>query len=78
MDITITGLTPLQRDLADKIWACEGADDVEEFIGALPRRLQAQARLIHELMMAAVWDNVVETQQDCTEALELLDTIKNL
>ena len=33
MDITITRFSPLQRDLAAKIWACEGADDVEQFIG---------------------------------------------
>lgn len=77
MDITITGLTPLQRDLADKIWACEGEDDVKEFIGSLPKRLQSQAQLVHELMIAAVWDNVVKTQQEFPEVMELLDNIKN-
>ena len=77
MDITITGLTPLQRDLADQIWACEGTDDVAEFIDALPQRFRAQAQLVHELMIAAVWDNVVKTQQEFPEVMALLDNIKN-
>jgi len=76
MDITITGLTPLQRDLADKIWACDSEDDVVEFIGALPKRLRGQARLVHELMMAAVWDDVVEKQQEFPEVMELLDNLR--
>lgn len=73
MDITITGLTPLQRDLADKIWACDSEDDVVEFIGSLPKRLRGQARFVHEMMILAVWDNVVEKQQEFPEARQVLD-----
>ena len=75
MEITITGLSALQRELADQIWACDSEDDVTEFIGALPKRLRGQARFVRELMIAAVWDNVVNTPQDCEQAREVLDNI---
>ena len=73
MEITITGLSSLQRESADQIWACDSEDDVSEFIGGLPKRLRGQARFVRELMIAAVWDNVVKEQQDCVEAREVLD-----
>lgn len=76
MDITIAGLTPLQRDLADKIWACDSEDDVVEFIGSLPKRLRGQARFVHEMMILAVWDDVVEKQQEFPEVMELLDNLR--
>jgi len=73
MEIEIRGLSPLQMELADQIWACDSEDDVSEFIGGLPKRLRGQARFVRELMIAAVWDNVVKEQQDCVEAREVLD-----
>lgn len=73
MTITINGLTPLQRKLADQIWACDSEDDVAEFIGALPHRLRGQARVVREMMIAAVWDDVVEKQQEFPEAMWALD-----
>lgn len=75
MEITITGLSSLQRELADQIWAYDSEEDVSEFIGRLPKRLRGQARFVRELMIAAVWDNVVKEQQDCVEAREVLDNI---
>jgi hypothetical protein len=73
MEIVITGLSAQQKQLADKIWACDSEEDVAEFIGNLPKRLRGQARFVRELMIAAVWDNVVQEQQDCDEAREVLD-----
>ena len=77
MEIRIEGLSALQKELADQIWACDGEDDVAEFIGSLPKRLRGQARYVHGLMVMAVWDNVVETQQEFPEVMALLDNIKN-
>ena len=60
MEITIEGLSELQRELADQIWACDSQEDVCEFIDRLPKRLRGQARVVHELMIAAVFDQQVE------------------
>lgn len=73
MEITITGLSALQRELADQIWACDSEEDVSEFIGSLPKRLRGQAQFVRELMIAAVWDNVVKEQQEYPEAMAVLD-----
>lgn len=77
MEIKVHGLSALQRELADQIWACDSEADVVKFIGALPRQLQDQASLVREMMIAAVWDDVVATQQEFTEVMALLDNIKN-
>ena len=73
MEIKVYGLSALQRELADQIWACDSQEDVDEFIGALPKRLRGQAKFVKELMTIAVWDSVVEEQQEYPEAMAVLD-----
>lgn len=75
--IEIKGLTPLQVELADNIWACNSQEDVADFINTLPKSLKAQAKLVHELMVQAVWDDVVKNQQSFPQVQELLDSIKD-
>ncbi len=60
MEITIEGLSELQRELADQIWQCDSQEDVAAFIAQLPRRLRPHAELVHELMIAAVFDQDME------------------
>ena len=66
--IEIQGLTERQYRLADMIWACDGQEDVARFIKGLPPEYRQDAETVHELMIAAVFD------QD----LEVLDEIKDL
>ena len=73
MEIKVYGLSALQRELADQIWACNTEEDVAEFIGALPKRLRGQARFVKELMTIAICDSVVQEQQDYSEAMQVLD-----
>jgi hypothetical protein len=60
MEITIQGLSELQRELADQIWACDSQEAVQQFIAQLPKRLRPHAELVHELMIAAVMDQQME------------------
>ncbi len=73
MEIQVEGLSALQRELADQIWACDSQEDVDNFIGALPKRLRGQARFVKEMMTIAVWDSVVKEQQEYPEAMAVLD-----
>ncbi len=73
MEIQVEGLSALQRELADQIWACDSQEDVDNFIGALPKRLRGQARFVKEMMTIAVWDSVVKEQQEYPEAMTVLD-----
>lgn len=61
MDIQIPNLTPLQMDIADKIWSLNSMDSVEEFISTLPRSLKREAESIKHMMIAAVMDQVQDT-----------------
>ena len=65
--IEIQGLTAEQRHLADMIWACDTQEDVAQFIAALPSEHKQAAITVHELMIAAVFD------QD----MEVIDEIKD-
>jgi hypothetical protein len=60
MEITIQGLSELQRELADQIWQCDSQEAVDAFIAALPKRLRPHAELVRELMIAAVFDQEME------------------
>jgi hypothetical protein len=69
MTITVTGLTHLQKELADQIWQCDSQEDVEAFISGLPQRLRAQARVVHELMIAAVFDQHMEIEDSVQDLI---------
>jgi hypothetical protein len=76
MEIQIEGLSPVQRELADRIWECDSEADVSTFIAGLPKRLRGQARFVKEMMTLAVWDDVVKEQQEFPQVMELLDNIR--
>ena len=63
MDITIHGLSPSQRILADVIWHLDSMESVEGFIRSLrPARLQTDAVIAREMIVAAAMDQ--HTQVD--------------
>lgn len=62
MDIELIGLTPLQKDLAEKIWALDTQDAVEEFVNGLPRSLRRQAQVVMEMMIASAFDEEMDTE----------------
>lgn len=72
-DIQIEGLSAKQRALADIIWACQSREAVHRFIHSLPANDQAQAHVVLEMMMWAVWDNIDGVDN---EVVELLDKFR--
>ena len=50
VEITLEGLNARQKVLADIMWSIEDWKDVEKFIRALPKREQAEAEGIIEMM----------------------------
>jgi hypothetical protein len=59
--IELNNLTPLQKDIADKIWSLDGMDSVDMFISTLPRSLKLEAEVIKHMMIAAAMDMVEDT-----------------
>ena len=63
-DIQIQGFTPLQRDLADRIWSMDTEDQVQEFVGTLPRSLKREAWVVMQMIIATELDNQMEVSPD--------------
>jgi len=56
--ITIEGLTPKQRVLADILWQIDSGEAIEQFISSLLPRDQAEAKTVMELMVITSNDTV--------------------
>ena len=69
MAIQIEGLNLQQRLFADILWKCQGRDQVEAFIRGLPQTFQGEARVVLDMMVAAVFDDITDTDL----AQDLLD-----
>jgi hypothetical protein len=63
-DIQIQGLSPLQRDLADRIWSMDTEDQVQEFVSTLPRSLKREAWVVMQMIIASELDNQMEVSPD--------------
>lgn len=73
MNITIHGLSPSQRILADVIWHMDSMESVEGFIRSLrPQRLQTDAMIAREMIVAAAMDQHTEVSPEVQEMLDKL------
>ena len=64
MSITLRGLTKQQTQIADMIWSCDSQQDVDRLIRNLPPEYRRDAEVVHELMIAAVFDDYMEITED--------------
>ena len=62
--MSVEGFTPLQRDLADKIWGMDTEDQIQEFVSTLPRSLKREAWAVMQMIIASELDNQMEVSPD--------------
>jgi len=74
--ITVEGFSPLQRELADKIWALESFDKVEEFILGLPRNLRRAAITVRDMLVLANIDEFVAEMPQFPDVEILVDRFR--
>jgi hypothetical protein len=67
--ITIQGFTALQRDIADRIWAMDTEHEVEHYIQSMPRRMQPQARVVLDMIIATELDSYMEITDEVRDYL---------
>lgn len=58
--IEITGLSPLQQDIADRIWSMDTQQQITEFVSTLPRSLKREAGVVIMMIVAAQLDSYME------------------
>ena len=72
MTITLQGLTKQQYQLADLLWNCASQQDVEQLKRSLPASHKRDAETIHQLMIAAVFDDYDEVTDDVRSVIDAL------
>lgn len=67
--ITIEGLSPLQRDIADRIWSLDTQQEVQQFVTTLPRSLKREAWTVMNMIIAAELDSYMEVTDEVRDYL---------
>ena len=60
----IEGFSPLQKDLADRIWSLDTQAELEQFVSTLPRSLKREAYVVMQMIIAEELDNVMEVTDE--------------
>jgi len=68
--IQITGLNHRQRAIADVLWLMNGREDVDAFVRALHPSMRAEAEVVVEMMMLAVWDEINTVDESTKQMLD--------
>ena len=66
----IEGLSIRQRQIADRLWAIDTLEEVDEFIRELPPHLRLDAQLVKTLMIQAVVEEQIHDLRLANEALK--------
>jgi hypothetical protein len=74
--IEIHGLSALEVELADAIWACDTKEDVQKFIAALPTKfMRARAIGLYHTMLIEAMDAEMELE-DLSLAKSVIESMK--
>ena len=72
--IELTGLSPLQKELADRMWQMESMDEIVAWVQSMPRSVALQAYIVMQMIIAAEIDRAAE--DDVTMAAALIERIR--
>jgi len=73
--IELTGLSPLQRELADRMWQMESIDEIVTWVNSMPRSVALQAYIVMQMIIAAEIDRVAE--DDVSVARDIIERIRS-
>ena len=76
MSIEIEGLSPVQQEIADRIWNLDNPDQVVEFFQLIPKSLLHDAYVVYHMIIWACLDQ--DDGGDCTEAHAVIERARNL
>jgi hypothetical protein len=67
----IHNLTPFQQELADTLWDCENEDEIQAVIDEFGN----PAYTVYQLMVAAHYDEQIQSHEDVALAQQVLDDL---
>ena len=67
--IELTGLSPLQCELAERLWNMETTEEIEAWIQMMPRSVALQAYVVRQMIIAALIDHEAESDLSVTQAI---------
>jgi hypothetical protein len=74
--IQLHGLSPIEVELADRLWALDTKEEVQKFIANLPtRRLRGMAIGLYHLMLIESMDEAMDLE-DLSLANAVIDSVK--
>ena len=73
--IQLEGLSPLQQELAQRMWQMDTMEDIMAWIQLMPRSVALQAYIVMQMIIAAEIDRVAE--DDLSVARELIERIRS-
>ena len=72
--IELTGLSPLQKELAERIWQMDSMEDIVAWIQTMPRSVALQAYIVMQMIIAAEIDRAAE--DDVGLARDIIERIR--
>ena len=72
--IQLEGLTPLQVELAQRMWQMESIDEIVTWVNTMPRSVALQAYIVMQMIIAAEIDRAAE--DDLSVARDLIERIR--
>ena len=73
--IELTGLSPLQKELAERMWQMDTMEDIVAWIKLMPRSVALQAYIVMQMIVAAEIDRAAE--DDVSMAAALIERIRS-
>jgi len=67
--IELTGLSPLQRELAERMWNMESMDEIVAWVQTMPRSVALQAYIVMQMIIAAEIDRQAEDDLSAAQAI---------
>jgi hypothetical protein len=73
--IELTGLSPLQRELAERMWNMESMDEIVAWVQTMPRSVALQAYVVMQMIIAAEIDR--QAEDDLSAAQAIIERIRS-
>jgi hypothetical protein len=73
--IELRGLSPLQQELAERMWNMESMDEIVAWVQMMPRSVALQAYIVMQMIIAAEIDR--QAEDDLSAAQAIIERIRS-